>query len=120
MAKFLIIDDSKLTRTMLKNILAEEGHEIVAEAENGLEGAELYSLHKPDIVTLDNLMPVEGGMACLKNILQIDPGAKIIIVTSVAKESLIIEELKLGAKHFIKKPFEKEDVISAVRAVLKN
>jgi two-component system chemotaxis response regulator CheY len=119
MAKFLIIDDSKLARTMLKNILIEANHEVIAEAENGLEGEELYFKHKPDIVTLDNIMPGGSGKDCLKNILAKDPSAKIILISSVGKEKLIIEQLEIGAKYFIKKPFEKEEVLSAVNVVLK-
>ena len=118
MAKFLIVDDSKLARTILHNILVEAGHEIVAEAENGLEGEEMYSQHKPDVVILDNVMPVEGGKTCLKNLLAKDPEAKIIIVSSVGKENLIEEELKIGAKAYVSKPIEKEALLATVASVL--
>jgi two-component system chemotaxis response regulator CheY len=118
MAKFLIIDDSKFARTILKNILAEAGHEIIAEAANGLEGEVMYAQHKPDIVTLDNVMPEEGGKDCLTHIMEKHPDAKIIMVSSVGKDNLIDEELKIGAKAFIVKPFEKENVLSVVNKIL--
>ena len=119
MAKFLIVDDSKLARNLLKNILVEAGHEIVAEAADGLEGEAMYAQYKPDIVTLDNVMPSEEGKDCLKHILEADPGAKVIIVSSVGKESTIVEELKIGAKNFITKPFEKEEVLAVIASILK-
>ena len=118
MARFLLVDDSKLARTSLKNILEEAGHEIVGEASNGIEGEDMYFRHKPDIVTLDNIMPCEGGKDCLRHILQKDPEAKVIMVSSIGKESTIDEELTMGAKLFITKPFEKEAVLSAVDSVL--
>ena len=118
MAKFLIIDDSKLARTQLKNLIAEIGHEVVAEASNGLEGYDMFMSHKPDIVTLDNIMPTMGGMDCLKKIIAADPNAKIIMVSSVGKKATIEEQLSLGASHFITKPFEKENIIAAIEKVL--
>ena len=118
MARFLIVDDSKLVRAMLKDMLLAAGHEVVAEAENGSEGKEMYFQHKPDIVILDNLMPVEGGLDCLKNILAQDPEAKIIIVSSIGKENMIDEELRIGARAYITKPVDREAFLSAVASVL--
>ena len=118
MARFLIIDDSKLARTMLKDILVEAGHEVVAEATNGLEGEAMYAQHKPDIVTLDNVMPGESGKDCLTHIIEKHPDAKVIMVSSVGKGNTIVEELKIGAKNFITKPIEKENVLSAIAGIL--
>ena len=118
MARFLIIDDSKLARTMMKDILVEAGHEVVAEAANGLEGEAMYAQHKPDIVTLDNVMPGESGKDCLTHIIEKHPDAKVIIVSSVGKGNTIIEELKIGAKTFITKPIEKENVLAIIAGVL--
>jgi two-component system chemotaxis response regulator CheY len=119
MAKILIIDDSKLARTMLKNIFIEAGHEVIGEAENGLDGETLYFEHKPDIVTLDIIMPGKGAKECLINIMESDPAAKVIIISSIGKEKMIIEKLKIGAKDFITKPYEKETVLTAVDKLLK-
>ena len=118
MAKFLIVDDAKLPRMMLKNILVEAGHQIVAEAINGLEGETMYFEHKPDVVTLDIVMPEVGGIECLKNIIAKDPEAKIIMVSSVGKDSTVDEALQIGAKQFVTKPFDKEKVLKAVALVL--
>ena len=118
MARFLIVDDSKLARAILKDILVEAGHEVVAEAVNGVEGEEMYFKHKPDIVTLDNVMPDAEGKDCLQNIIAKDPDAKVIMVSSVGKENLVIEELKMGAKNYIVKPVEKENVLAVVASVL--
>ena len=118
MARFLIVDDSKLARTTLKDILVEAGHEVVAEAANGLEAEAMYAQHKPDIVTLDNVMPGESGKDCLTHIIEKYPDAKVIMVSSVGKGSTVVDELKIGAKNFIVKPIEKENVLAVIAGVL--
>ena len=118
MAKFLIVDDARLARMMLKNILTEAGHEVIAEAADGLQGENMYFQHKPDVVTLDIVMPEVGGIECLQNIIEKDPDAKIIMVSSVGKDSTVDEALKIGAKLFITKPFEKDNVLSSIASVL--
>jgi len=72
------------------------------------------------VVTLDIVMPEVGGIECLKNIIEKDPGAKIIMVSSVGKDSTVDEAISIGAKVFITKPFEKESVLASIASVLKN
>lgn len=119
MAKVLIIDDSKMSRRMLRTILEGIGHEIVGEAGNGEEGLALYKELTPDVVTMDITMPEMDGIKCLQEIMGIDPAAKVLMVTAAGQASKLMEALKSGAKDFICKPYEPEQIINAVKEVLK-
>lgn len=119
MAKVLIIDDSKMSRRMLRTILEGIGHEIVGEAGNGEEGLNLYKELTPDVVTMDITMPEMDGIKCLQEIKGIDPSAKVLMVTAAGQASKLMEALKSGAKDFICKPYEPEQIINAVKEVLK-
>ena len=118
MGKLVLVDDSKVARTLLKNILESAGHEILAEGSNGLEGFDLYREHKPDIITLDITMPVQNGIDCLKNIIKHYPDAKVILVTSVGKDKLVDEAMSSGAKAFLIKPLDEVDVTTTLDIVL--
>ena len=115
--RFVLVDDSKIARHLLKSILEEAGHEVIAEATNGLEGYDKFRQLKPDVITLDVTMPILNGVECLKKILGIQPEAKVVMVTSVGKESLIEEARSLGAKAVIVKPIEKKDVLAVVEQI---
>ena len=115
MARILIIDDSRTSRRILKNIFTEDNHEIVAEATNGQEGYEKYIELKPDIVTLDITMPVLDGLGALDKIMTFDPDAKVIMITAAGQEKKVIEALQMGVKNFIVKPFKNEDIVHAVK-----
>ena len=118
MAKFVLIDDSKVARSFLRNVLEEAGHEIVGEGVNGQEGLELYNSLKPDIITLDVVMPIMTGMDCLQEIIKSDPAAKVIMITSVGKDSLIQKAKEMGAKAMIVKPINEEYVMEIVNSLL--
>jgi two-component system chemotaxis response regulator CheY len=118
MARFVIVDDSKIARFFLKSMLEEAGHEIVGEATNGLEGYDLYVEYRPDIITLDVTMAFVCGMDCLRNIMGRFPDANVVMVTSVGKNRLIEEALQLGAKNVIVKPFENEDALKIFNSLL--
>lgn len=120
MAKILIIDDSKMSRRMLRTILEGIGHEIAGEATNGKEGVNLYKELHPDAVTMDITMPEMDGISCLKEIKEFDADASVIMVTAAGQSSKLMDALKLGAKEFICKPYEPEQVINAIKEVLKN
>ena len=114
-----MVDDSKMSRKMLRAILEEAGYSIIAEATNGAEAVEAYKEHKPDLVTLDITMPVMDGIEALKQLLVINPDVKAIMITAAGQQSKLIKALKIGAKKFITKPFEKEEIITNVELVLK-
>ena len=118
MAKILIVDDSKMSRKMLRSIAEGMGHEIAGEAVNGEEGVKLFGELKPDAVTLDITMPEMDGIASLKGIKQADPNAKVIMCSAMGQQAMVIESIQAGAKDFIVKPFQAERVLEAVKKVV--
>lgn len=109
--KVLIVDDSQLIRRMLRALLEENGYAVIGEAANGEEAIEEYKALKPDVVTLDITMPKLDGVGALKGIMEYDAGAKAIMITAAGQKQKVVEALKLGAKAFIMKPFDKDDVL---------
>lgn len=117
--KVLIVDDAVFMRRMLADILRHDGYEVVAEASNGKEGIEEYKKAKPDIVTMDIIMPEMDGIEAVKKIIDLDKTAKILIVSAMGQQQLVVEAIQAGAKDFIVKPFEASRVLSAVDRLLK-
>ena len=110
--RVMIVDDAGFTRAMLKNIINDTKYaEVIAEAKNGNEAINLYKRLKPDMVTMDLIMPEMGGLEAIKNIMKIDKKAFIIVVSAIGQQELILEATKIGAKDFIRKPFKKEQVM---------
>jgi len=118
MGRIQISDDALYTRELLKKIVKETTHEVVAEATNGDEAIELYRRVKPDLVLLDIVMPAGkstlNGMEALKRILKEDPSAKIVICSALEQQVLIEEALRVGAKDFIAKPIMPERILEAL------
>lgn len=117
-ASVMIVDDSHMARTVLKDLLERNGYSVIAEATNGREAVEIFHDNFPDLITLDITMPEMDGVECLKRILDIDPDQKVIMITAAGQQSKVVEALKLGAKQFITKPFEKDLVLRSIREVL--
>jgi two-component system, chemotaxis family, chemotaxis protein CheY len=118
MARILIADDAAFMRMMIKNILTQNGHEVVGEAENGAEAVERYAELKPDVTTMDITMPEKDGIAALKEILAADPSAKVVMCSALGQEAKVIESIRSGAKDFVVKPFQQDRVLSAVTKAL--
>jgi two-component system chemotaxis response regulator CheY len=118
MARLMIVDDSMFMRLMIKNILLELGHEVVAEASNGLEAVSQFLQHSPDLVTLDITMPEMDGITALKEIKKYNSDSKIVMVSAMGQQSFVIEAISLGANDFIVKPFDKDRVADAVQKLL--
>ena len=116
----MIVDDSMIVRMNLKNILKQNGHEVVAEATNGEEACEMYELFKPDLVTMDITMPKMDGITALKNICTAHKDAAIIMISALGQEIRVLEALNIGAKHYILKPFNHADISEKVNSVLQN
>ena len=110
-AGVLIVDDSMLIRRMLRALLEDNGYAVVGEAADGEEAVEEYKKLKPDIVTLDITMPRLDGVGALAQIMEYDNDAKALMITAAGQKQKVVEALKLGAKAFIMKPFDKEDVL---------
>ena len=115
----LVVDDSKMSRKMLRTILEEGGYTVIAEAANGEEGLEAYRQYHPVAVTMDITMPRMDGIEALKQIKVYDGKAKVVMITAAGQQQKIIEALKSGAEKFITKPFEQNEVLSVIRSVIK-
>jgi two-component system chemotaxis response regulator CheY len=118
MAKVLVCDDSAFMRMMLKKVLIENGHEVVAEAGDGKQAVQMYRLHKPDLTTMDITMPNLDGIEAVKIIHDENPLARIIMVTALGQKAIITDALKAGASDFIVKPFDPAQVIDTIKKVL--
>lgn len=79
----LIVDDALFMRMMIKDILSKDGFEIVGEAENGVEAVKKYAELHPDLVTMDIVMPEMDGIEAVRNIIKIDPGAKVLMCSAM-------------------------------------
>ncbi|KHF38390.1 response regulator [Halalkalibacter okhensis] len=118
MASVLIVDDAAFMRMMIKDILSKNGFEIAGEAANGAEAIEKFKEVSPDLVTMDITMPEMDGIQALKEIKQIDSGAKVIMCSAMGQQSMVIDAIQSGAKDFIVKPFQADRVLEAIKKVL--
>jgi two-component system chemotaxis response regulator CheY len=105
-------------RTLLKNILFPKGYEIAGEAENGAIAVDKYKKLKPDLVTMDIVMPNVNGIEALKQIKEFDPNARVIMCTAVGQENMVRAAIMSGAKGYIVKPFQAPKVLEEVQKVL--
>lgn len=117
MAKILIVDDAEFLRVRISKMLIADGFEVV-EAENGLKAIEAFKANKPDMVLMDITMPEMDGLTALKELRKIDPGAKVVMLTALGQESVVLEAVKSGARDFVVKPFERDRVLSAINKIL--
>lgn len=106
MAKVLVVDDALFMRVTIGNLLKEWGYDIVGEATNGREAIELFNKLHPDIVTMDVTMPIMSGLEAVKVIMSENPAAKIIMITALGQQKLVVEAIEYGAKDFVTKPFD--------------
>ncbi|KKL74713.1 hypothetical protein LCGC14_2062150 [marine sediment metagenome] len=119
--KVLIVDDAQFTRNMLKNIITKiDNIDVIGEASNGIEAISLYKKLKPDLVTMDLVMPEKGGIEATEEILKINSKALIVVVSALGQEALVLEAAKKGAKDFIQKPFKTEQIVEVMDRILKN
>jgi len=116
--KVLVVDDAAFMRMMLKDILLKGGFEIAGEATNGAEAVRLYQELKPDLVTMDITMPEVDGIAAVKEIKKIDPNAKVVMVSAMGQQAMVIEAIQAGASDFIVKPFQPDRVLEALKKTL--
>jgi len=117
MARVLVVDDAAFMRVRAAKVLQENGHE-VEQAENGLEAVKKYAEWRPDAVLMDITMPEMDGLAALKEIRKLDPGARVAMVTAMGKQAIVMEALKAGAKDFVLKPFQPDRVLGALQKLL--
>ncbi len=118
MARILVADDASFMRQMIREIIEAEGHEVVAEASDGVEAVDRFKEHHPDLVTMDIVMPRRSGIDAVKAILELDAGANVVMCSALGQETLVTEALQAGAKDLIVKPFKPDSVIKTIQKVL--
>ncbi len=125
MARVLIVDDSHFMRVIVRNECEKNGFEVVAEASCSNEAIELYKKYHPDIVTMDITMTIDGvnigrssnGIDAIKEIMKIDPKAKILVVSAMGQKVYVTEAVQAGAKDFIVKPFAPSKFEEAIKKI---
>ena len=114
----MIVDDIDFVRKTMAEILRSAHYQIVAEAKNGLEAVELYRQHQPNVVTMDVVMPELSGIDATRRIIKMDKDAKIVIVSALGQEHLVMEAINAGAKDYVIKPFSAPDILKTLNHVL--
>jgi len=114
----LVCDDAIFMRTMISDILQQSGFEVVGEAGTGVEAVAQYRKLKPDLVTMDIVMPDMGGIDAVREITKFDPNARILMCSAMGQQALVVEAIQAGAKDFVVKPFQPSRVLEAVQRVL--
>lgn len=114
MAKILIADDSDAIRLVLKDILSIGEHDIVGEAIDGQDSIDKYKELNPDLILLDLAMPKKDGLGVVKEVIDFDPTAKIILITASDDQKIIQECLNSGATSYISKPFDFNVVLKGI------
>lgn len=118
--KVLVVDDSAFILKQLTRVLTGAGYAIAGEALNGRKAVEFHMTHSAeiDITTMDITMPEMNGIEAVAGILAINPKAKIVMVSALGHEALVKQAIMQGAKHFIVKPFQREQVLGILKTVL--
>ncbi len=117
-AKILLCDDSILARKSLTGYLNNLGYQNVIEGSNGEEAVTKFDSEHPDIVLLDIVMPVKDGVTATREIIEKDPDANIIIISSVGTQTNLKEAIKAGAKDFVQKPVDKDILEQVLNNIL--
>ena len=118
--KVLIVDDASFMRTVLKDIVRSNGlASEILEAGDGVEGVKAFQQSKPDLVTMDVNMPRADGIQALRAIMKINPAAKVVMVTSVEQKEIVQDAMKLGARDYVVKPFDRSNVPLVLNIVLR-
>jgi len=113
--RVLITDDSMLMRHMIADTLKKDGWEVVGCAADSDQAIAMYKEYRPDVVTLDIVMPDTNGLQTLEGIIEFDPNAKVVVVSALSKTNLISEAIRKGAQDFISKPFLPEQLQEMMR-----
>ncbi|MEI8013027.1 MAG: response regulator [Candidatus Omnitrophota bacterium] len=114
--RIMTVDDASIIRLMIKDILVEcGGYDVIAECSSGREAVDKYKELRPDLVTMDIVMPEMDGIQALEEILKFDPDAKVVMVTAIDQRESLMKAIRLGATDYIVKPFEADRVMAAVQ-----
>ncbi len=116
--RILVVDDTLFMRRLLRGILEEEGWEVVGEAADGSEAVERYRELQPDVTTMDIVMPKKSGIEALAEIMAFNSSARILVCSALGQESLVAEAKQAGARGYLVKPFDPQQVKIAIRSIL--
>jgi two-component system chemotaxis response regulator CheY len=116
--KILIVDDVAFVRKTLNDILTQAGYQVVGEAADGTEAVTQYAALKPDLVTMDVVMPQMSGIEATRKIIKLDKEACVVIISAMGQENLVMEAINVGAKDYVLKPFSAQDVLKTVERAL--
>ena len=117
MPTVLVVDDAQFMRVRLTKLLTSRGFEVV-EAENGDQAVSVYQQVKPDVVVMDITMPQKDGLQALAEIRGGDPHARVIMLTALGQESMVVQAVQAGARDFLVKPFDPDRLMTALEKVL--
>lgn len=116
--RVLVVDDSMLMRKMIGESLTDGGWDVVGEGEDGAEAIRLYDELRPDAVTMDIVMPGTDGIYALEKIMELDPEARVVVVSALNQTKLISQAIRKGAQDFIAKPFLPEQLQATLQGCL--
>lgn len=117
MRKIMVVDDAQFMRVRISKLLVGHGYEVV-EAENGNQAVQVYQVAKPDAVLMDVTMPEKDGLEALTEIRGFDPRAKVIMLTALGQESMVVQAVQAGARDYVVKPFDPDRIMTALQKVL--
>ena len=120
MAGVMIVDDASFMRRVIRKIIESDGHEVAGEATDGTDAIEKYEALRPDLVTMDIVMPRCSGINALQEIILRHPDARIVMCSALGQEGLVEESLRAGARDFIVKPFRRQEVLSTLGGLLRS
>ena len=112
--KILIVDDVAFVRKTLSEIVTQAGYQVVGEAADGQEAVERYVETRPDLVTMDVVMPMMSGIEATRKIMKLDKDARVVIISAMGQENLVMEAINVGAKDYVLKPFSAADVLKTL------
>ncbi len=112
--KVMVVDDSRMVHLQIARLLADSGYEAAFFCQDGESAIETYRQEHPDLVTMDILMPGMDGLEAARAILEEDPAARIVIVSSLAYDDTMEEAGQIGARGFLYKPFDRETLLAAL------
>lgn len=121
MQRILVVDDALFMRRMISQILEEHGYQVCGQAASATEAVEKYKECSPDLVTMDIVMPMMeelDGIGAVRQIIQHDPGARILICSVIGQQSLVVEAIRAGARDFVTKPVQPQRLLEAVAKAL--
>ena len=118
--KLLVVDDALIIREIIKDTAVEAGWDIAGEADNGKDAVDLYRQLRPDVITLDLVMPQYDGIYALEGIIGSDPEAKVIVVSALDQKSVLQKAFKIGAADFIVKPFDTRQLTESLNCLADN